>query len=370
MKIGTTTHLIPQNIAPPNAKNLAIFNGETKVCNVPLGHLSMPNVGNKLYSVGMLSDVHMSTENTSSPALMDFPVCLQYYNKNANFVCVCGDGVADGTAENFLLYQSLIDANSNIPVYSITGNHETYSGLSGSDYLNDEATIKSLIKTYWKLPLYYTISSNPTTETDENGVIADGGNIYNSSIGENDIFIMVGIAKDWAHFGTGGLQWLYETLEANRNKRCFLFEHINPDDASGNGCKIQLTDIWSGAQSIVFENLMKHYKNVIFFHGHTHMTFYLQTRTNIANIDEIYGRYSIHIPSATYPRNVVNGEKNNLVAESEGYLMEVYENHIVLRGRDFVDGVFIPVAQYCLDTTLKNIEAGTFNDSTGTIIKK
>ena len=54
-------------------------------------------------------------------------------------------------------------------------------------------------------------------------------------------------------------------------------------------------------------------------------------------------------------------------AESEGYIVDMYENHIVLRGRDFVKEKFLPIATYCIDTTLQNIEAKTYTDSTGTI---
>ena len=52
----------------------------------------------------------------------------------------------------------------------------------------------------------------------------------------NDVFIMVGHYGSW-HDGNwqskefvsvDELQWLYETLEANRNKRCFVFVHCLP----------------------------------------------------------------------------------------------------------------------------------------------
>jgi hypothetical protein len=46
---------------------------------------------------------------------------------------------------------------------------------------------------------------------------------------------------------------------------------------------------------------------------------------------------------------------------------DVYENHIVLRGRDFANEKFVPIATYKIDTTLQNVEANTFTDSTGTI---
>lgn len=59
----------------------------------------------------------------------------------------------------------------------------------------------------------------------------------------------------------------------------------------------------------------------------------------------------------------VLGLIEELNAESEGYVVDVYEKYIVLRGRDFVKGEFLPIATYCLDTTLQTIEANAFTDS-------
>ena len=56
-----------------------------------------------------------------------------------------------------------------------------------------------------------------------------------------------------------------------------------------------------------------------------------------------------------------------MTAESEGYVVDVYRNHIVLRGRDFAKGKFLPLAQYCIDTTFTPVAEGTYTDSTGTI---
>lgn len=64
----------------------------------------------------------------------------------------------------------------------------------------------------------------------------------------------------------------------------------------------------------------------------------------------------------------VLGLIEELNAESEGYVVDVYKKHIVLRGRDFVSEKFLPIASYWLDTTLQTIEANTFTDSTGTIM--
>ena len=97
---------------------------------------------------------------------------------------------------------------------------------------------------------------------------------------------------------------------------------------------------------------MQQYKNTVFFHGHSHMKFELQQEDEKANYSEAFGYRSIHIPSLAVPRDIVDGALTNIYADSEGYVVDVYEHGIHLRGRDFVKGEFLPIASYWIDTTL------------------
>jgi hypothetical protein len=149
-----------------------------------------------------------------------------------------------------------------------------------------------------------------------------------------------------------------------------LFQHVRPDDACGNALGIYEYDIWGGVEQRVFESLLRHYKNTIFFHGHSHLKFDLQHYSTLANIDKVFGCWSVHIPSITVPRStdsVVNPARVELYAESEGYVVDVYPDGIHLRGRDFIKGEFLALPSYWLDTTLQTVEAKTYIDPTGTI---
>jgi hypothetical protein len=103
--------------------------------------------------------------------------------------------------------------------------------------------------------------------------------------------------------------------------------------------------------------------------------------------------WSIHVPSLTVPRTGdASGASSiqELYAESEGYVVDVYDQYILLRGRKFQTatddsinstsssqttaytgtysaGYFLPVATYCLDTACATIGANTYTDSTGVI---
>ena len=329
---------IPQNVATQGARRIGIYDSNgNRVGFIPLGSLTPPIVGQKLYSFGALSDVHYPYDTAPE----DFHRALTYLNdtEDVAFTCICGDLTSEGTDTELTAYKNAVSTYSpNTPVYAMCGNHDVRSNLMDS------------MQNYTGKPNYFSINYG------------------------NDVFIFVGNVADWttAVLSNAELQWLYETLEANRNKRCFLFEHIRPTNGCGNalGLYQRSTTDWGGTTGAVFESLLTHYKNVVFFHGHSHLKFYLQKYDKLANYDNIRGVHSVHIPSLAVPRDDVNwdGKADDVYAASEGCVVDVYENGIHLRGRDFVKEEFLPIASYWLDTTLQTIPAGTFTDSTGTII--
>lgn len=348
MKIGITK-LIPENIAPDNAKSLAIYDSERKVGTINISKMQ-PKLGTPNYTFCALSDTHITYETANA----DFQRALTYAESNCDFTCVAGDLVSAGTESEMQTYKSIVDAYAPTkPVYSITGNHENYSTRS-----------YAFLERYTGQPLYYSFTKG------------------------NDVFIMLGHYGGYAGDGIGWLsaemlsteeiQWLYETLENNRNKRCFVFTHVLPHEhgvGNPNGLYTSAL-LWyvnDGGLGQAFISLLQHYKNTILFHGHSHTRFWLQEIDKKANYSEANGYKSVHIPSLSVPRDLAEGGTvlENVYAESEGYIVDVYDNCIVLNGRDFIDnnadGHILPIATYKIDTTLQIVEAGTFIDSTGTI---
>ena len=342
------TNFIPQNKAPKNDDYIGVYNGSELVGKVKVGALKMPSLGNKLYSFGALSDVHVT--HTHDSAMQKFQKALAYLNdvEKVKFTCIAGDLISTGTAAQFEEYREAVAAYSpNVPIYECTGNHDC-----------QDPTVA---------PFLTLESTRPYT----------GSDLYYSFTQGDDLFIMFGMSGWYTYTSTAiftneQLQWLYETLEANRNKRCFVFEHCPRFDGSGKVAEWPnpTGDLLVGDAGEAFKALMSHYKNVIWFHGHSHMEFQYQAYDSKVNYDHLFGCHSVHVPSLAEGRELkADGSGYNFTTlESSGYVVDVYENHIVLRGRDFVADKFVPIATFCLDTTLQTIEAGTFTDSTGTII--
>ena len=335
---------IPENSAPVGARRIGIYNERgNRVGQIPLGSLTPPNIRKKRYSFGALSDIHLQYDTAQD----DFRKALEYLNgmEDVEFTCVCGDLTSNGTDSELQVYKNYIDNYSaDMPVYAIAGNHDATEELAFDT-----------LRPYTGQDLWYSFEYG------------------------DDVFIMVG-EKAWDYtwpFSVEEMQWLYNTLEANRNKRCFVFQHLLSFDGCGNpysglnpttdilGC--ENTSRFSNIPGRIFLSLMRHYKNCIWFHGHSHTAFGCQKDNRIANYDNVYDIHSVHIPSLAVTREYENSDYAERFSASEGYGVDVYENGSHLRGRDFAKGEFLPIASYWLDTTLKNIPAGTYTDSTGTI---
>ena len=344
-------HFISQNTAPSGAKRIGVYNdsGE-KICTLPLGGLT-PVTAEKKYSFGVVSDMHLWKVTSSWDGNRKIDNALTYFENKGCALCAhCGDITQTGlydegdkvnlAPEQFAVYKEICDRHT-IPVYGLCGNHESY--------VNPIANNLEELKYYTGTDLYYTVTQG------------------------DDLFIFLGQPNYNAVIGDDALQWLYETLEENRNKRCFVFIHAYIEEDSGDPLDLRENSIfeyWGATKTKVFMNLLKHYTNTILFHGHSHMKYECQKLDKNANYTERNGFKSVHVPSSARPRDVdlttnTTPDDNN---GSQGCVVDVYNDCIVLNGMDFVANEYVPLGVLKIDTTLQTVEAGTITDSTGIII--
>ena len=178
----------------------------------------------------------------------------------------------------------------------------------------------------------------------------------------NDLFILCGQPTDTVVMSDADFTWLGNTLEANKDKRCFVFIHSHIDDNveggvedSGNPSFARENSIfgyWGATKTANFISLMQQYPNAILFHGHTHIKFEAQQYDNQANYSEENGFKSVHIPSLGWPRELLSsdGTWEGKHLESQGYIVDVYDDCIVLNGMDFINNQPIPLGTFKIDT--------------------
>lgn len=338
---------IPQNIAPKGATKLVVYDSDgNRKGTVPLGFLERLT-GEKLYSFGLISDLHVIAEQTETSEYLDN--ALTYFEEQGCLFCCHGGDITNigfwynsGDTEiylgQFTEYKRICDLHPNIPVYGICGNHENYNKVITENLTE--------LEEYTGHGLYYTVQH------------------------EHDLFIFIGQPVSYQTINLEELQWLYETLEANRNIRCHVFVHVFPSNDSGNA--MNAYESYFGQYESHVKALLNHYKNTVLYHGHSHNKFKNQEIDKCANYTDKNGYHSVHIPATGGCNDVIKQEDGSWErlrdrASAEAYLVDVYEDYIVLNGFDVTNNSLNPLGTFKIDTKLVEIEANTFTDSTGTI---
>lgn len=308
------------NVAPLSATKIVALNESGTVeTEFDLPKSMAPILGNKIYSAGLLSDIHIdgngdgnNSDNGNSQS--DFSKALNFFtNQNVDFVVINGDITFYGYTEDYQAYNNIV-SNYSTPIKTIRGNHECYV-----DYVQDNENTQ--YQEYIGDSLYYEYNHN------------------------GDIYLFCGNAKESSSnlFSDEELTWLAGKLEEYKNNRVFLFVHyaIRPVGFGGE------VSTKTGITNSTFLNLIKTYKNIVYFSGHTHLKFNVQELDKNSNIQaaDIYCN-RVHIPSGTKPKDYSNSE---VAADSEGYLMDVYDNGILLKGYDFINNKYVAIAQYFLE---------------------
>lgn len=410
-------HFIPENTAPKGAKRIGVYQGDKRICTMPLGGLS-PVTKEPLYSFGLVSDCHVAQSLTNSNSNNKLKNALAYFHaQGCAMVMGCGDftnvgfyrkneGTADITIGNNVVpnraetvvapkelyydecqvvaYSNIIQ-DSAIPVFEIFGNHENYNGKS----VTDETTIDGVVynslaraKALTGIPYTaYTVSSG--TNTDDIVGTTIRPNRQMTAVG-NDLFIMIGQSISAKPMSADDLTWLENFLDANKNRRCFVFIHSFIDDDwnstsgrteedqdgyvlsdSGNPCGARGNSIvgwWEDndqASLNRFLSALRNAPNIVLFHGHSHMKFESQEFDACANYTDKNGFKSVHVPSLGSPRTLLDcdgnwttnkGSDGYTEPDSQCYIVDVYEDCIVLKGMDMVNKKRLPIGTYKIDT--------------------
>ena len=381
-----------------------------------------------LYSVGILSDIHLASYNSSNKANKKFINALQFFNDyGCTATFISGDITQSGTDAEFAKFVELRDQyKGDMQVFTATGNHEASSSRTYSNKITENSCIAYNIYdlvgnhqffyvengkyTYWDIsPGNYTVDSAQNVTVYDSSIVIPG----------DDVYIFLGILGDanGGLFWDESLQWIYETFDANKDKRCFVFEHCRAerlvydtsvsayvDDTyksfvSGNTAGLYLKTLWyaPGEKAKTMESLFAHYTNIVWFHGHTHQSanrdYHVGTPGySIANVDSFFGNaynmknpsasaantewtWSVHVPSCANIRTGVNGSWETNNNHSEGLIVDVYQEKVVLRyvhftednGETFINE-FYEDEVYVLDTTLDQI--GKYTPTTSLVAPK
>lgn len=353
----TYNKLIEANTAPKEARYIGIYDSNNqRVGEIPLGPLSNER-GTPLYKFGLLSDVHTDDSDyqytqtgsynyNGDEGAGDLRRALRWLRdvEHVNLICCCGDMSQAGNDNEFQQSSTEI-ANEipNIPFYTCTGNHDVSGHTAATGFTN-----------YFNNRTIDTTSYNLITSTGYNNSFYFEKTI--SGTNRKDVFIFFSqyyySNSTYGQYYSSDLTWLNDILSSHTSDRIFVFKHLFFLDYAGNLGRINgsggiypSNNVLNGQALTQLNTMLSSYPNVYWFSGHSHWKYYLQKFQKNANVGRYgtNGAWTIHVPSCSLPidsdYSSTNGESgNNRVRkplESQGAVVDVYSDGIVVRGIDF-----------------------------------
>ncbi len=341
---------------PEEAVNILVTrDGETlEIFDIPLEKRA--DRGEKTYSFGSISDLHFNRyelEGGADVAESTFARSLSFYEAaGVSLVAMPGDISTDGEKEAFVAFNS-IASNYDFPVYTVTGNHDVRNKFKKENW-----------RTYMNNGAYDETPAEGIINVSDNGLDF----VYEEKT-SGDIFIFLHQTSN--NYGllfnalveNSQLDWLEAQLENHKDKSVYLFFHTflnsakgNPFMATGNiqndlGWHYLLYYTPGANDEVRLRNLLREYDNVTFFNGHSHWAYHMQSLNPNLNISKNGedGATFVHVSSVSSPRVTDNYQvlwSGTDPDMSEGYLIEVYKDTMVLYGVDFVNNRILAYATY------------------------
>lgn len=307
----------------------------------------------ELYVFGAISDTHQGTRygNISIPYNHFINASKVLYEKGAIAIGICGDFSYNNTEDEYALHEKAIKelyaTMPDLPIFTTSGNHESkYTGFSYDWYMQYSRDVVDY-------------------DSDLDYLYFDGNELdYVVELPDGSVMIYFHqVAYDYGKstsrlVSDEQLAWLEARLEQYKDVTVFFFFHSFLDeevgDATTSGNEYGYPIISSTVEYKKFTELFTKYTNVIYFSGHSHWAFDSQFvdpkpgKTNDdKNIDDKDGTFAtmVHIPACSTPRVLVGSGSGR----SEGYIVHVYEDCIVLEGYEFVKGETFAYATYIIE---------------------
>ena len=275
----------------------------------------------------VISDAHISSEaraNSFARALAD----IAKNSPGSMGIFTVGDMVDDGktTAQWEQLWRIYDEAEGVPEMYLSFGNHETYGYAS-----YDSALGRFLYNL--RLPAGYPM---PETQYYDLWI----GGFHFIFLGDSEL----PKAETRATIGNEQYAWLSEKLAENADGRpIFLFMH-QPLKDTVSGSSVE-EGWWGIEDGEILSELLREYPQTVMFNGHTHWT--MDSENCMYGGDgaaAIFNTASVGYLWSSY--DVPTGE---LLEGSQGYYVEIYEDRILVKGRDFTTGEWVSAAQFVLE---------------------
>lgn len=294
----------------------------------------------------VISDIHVQSWDSRShdkfkAALQD----LHRINPKADAMVINGD-LTDGKIADYTKLKELL---KEVPhpgnMFYTIGNHEFYQAWTNADGKWSPDTFPNGITDRESITRFLQFAKQPKVYYEKKvkgySFLFLGSEQYRQSNPDN---------LEDAYLSDEQLSWLDHMLEnRSKNKKpVFVFLHQPlPDTVSGTSfCCVNNRAI---IQHEALKKILSKYSEVFFFSGHTHWELKLP-RTLVRDTFTMINSSSVY---QLWTENNAGGETMVDPKESEGLYVEVFEDHVSIKGRDFYRNRWIPEAQFSVPIARK-----------------
>ena len=371
---GTKYFEMPANTAIPAGatKVIAVDSSKTATVANASAVFEIPadkqfKGGTKQYDFMSLSDIHIEYGSFYQFAEEHLANSLEVAAKrDVEFIATCGDNMNGNNGTNTYLNEwytylkILASSNYNNPIYEANGNHETYA---------DDG------KTSDPYDFGLNLFKQATGLNASTGKVQDAPYFEKTINGDHYIFMTMELITKNQHpgisdcFSSAQLDWLENLLNKYKNDghKIFIYEHAPFKNYGAGDNKVTpyytaaMVDTYPNVKR--FKNLLEANKDVITFSGHTHIDFKYGY-----NFDNENGTtaYTVHIPSnasTTHPKAGGGGlDYIHDINSSQGYLVDVYEDYVILNGTDLAFNLICPSYVYMVDYTGEELVENEMED--------
>lgn len=274
----------------------------------------------------VVSDIHIARLN----AIRNFSATLNdNYNSKPDAMVVVGD-LGDGLSRDYSTLNNELAEHKieiNYPIYWTIGNHEFYGA-------------------FYKYGLW-SPRTFPNRETDATAIdrflkLANRDKVYGDTWVNDYHFIFLGSEKsrmsdtsytDAAFLSDTQLDWLQNALKNNEQppRPIFVFLHQPIPYTTLGGLQQGSVIRWQKLNAILSQH-----PEVILFNGHTH--YELDYRNMVS-------KASFTIVNSSSLANPIDRNKKPIMNSAPGLVVEVYNEKVVIKGRDFLKQDWISAAK-------------------------
>ena len=274
----------------------------------------------------VVSDIHIARLN----AISNFSATLNdNYNSKPDAMVVVGD-LGDGLSRDYNKLNNELAVHKieiNYPIYWTIGNHEFYGA-------------------FYKYGLW-SPKTFPNSETDATAIdrflkLANRDKVYGDTWVNNYHFIFLGSEKsrmsdmnytDAAFLSDTQLDWFQNALKNNEQppRPIFVFLHQPIPYSTLGGIQQGSVIQWQKLNAILSQH-----PEVILFNGHTHYEL---------DYKNMVSKASFTIVNSSSLASPIDRNKKPIMNSAPGLVVEVYNEKVVIKGRDFLKQDWISEAE-------------------------